>query len=108
MSQDKHHLVCKRPDGFKREWHNLSLDEAEGIMRDLSLQNVGWTCWTEAEPSARSGLPPACLIAFLFGTSALSRMLPYLRMFRDRVLPSPVTVAYYVLSGFALKWRVKA
>lgn len=62
--------------------------------------------YEEPEPSP-DGEPPTpspslCMIAFLFGATCLSRAFPYLRMFRDRVLPKTVTKLYYALSRVML------
>ncbi|MDH5793058.1 MAG: hypothetical protein OEZ18_00650 [Candidatus Bathyarchaeota archaeon] len=44
--------------------------------------------------------PSACLIAFLFGATVLKAVFPYLRRFRDAVLPRALVNGYYKLSEF--------
>jgi hypothetical protein len=52
--------------------------------------------WIEEQPIS------TCMIAFLFGSTLLSHLFPYLRMFRDAFLPSIVTHGYYHFSRVVL------
>lgn len=51
----------------------------------------------EPEPKAKY-----CMILALFGGSVLSRYFPYIRLFRDRVLPQVITDFYYAFSTWIL------
>lgn len=52
----------------------------------------------EPEPEPSKG----CLMMALFGTTILARCFPYLRLFRDRVLPQIITDSYYAFSTWIL------
>lgn len=51
----------------------------------------------EEPPSGKN-----CLILALFGATFLSRYFPFVRLFRDRVLPQIVTDCYYAFSTWIL------
>lgn len=57
-----------------------------------------------AEPDNGNNGEPSkgCLMMALFGTTLLARCFPYLRLFRDRVLPQIITDSYYAFSTWIL------
>lgn len=57
---------------------------------------------TEPEPEPEPQLSKNCLMMALFGTTLLARCFPYLRLFRDRVLPQIITDSYYTFSTWIL------
>lgn len=54
-----------------------------------------------------NGVPHACMIAFLFGSTVLKGVFPILRMFRDKVMPKISVRIYYAVSGWCLKRAIK-
>lgn len=78
------------------------------LLLDLSIQPSPVSIFTVVDTktaSIRAEEPPSprnCLIIALFGATFLSRYFPFVRLFRDRVLPQIVTDAYYAFSTWIL------
>lgn len=57
----------------------------------------------EVSPPPNNHIPPkGCLMMALFSTTFLAQFFPYLRLFRDRVLPQIITDGYYAFSTWIL------
>jgi len=54
-------------------------------------------------PPPDEGAPSPCLIMAIFGATSLVRFFPYLRIFRDALLPQIITNGYYAFSTWILR-----
>lgn len=57
----------------------------------------------DGEPPTPPTPPTACLLMAIFGSSFIAYSFPYLRLFRDLVLPHFITNGYYQLSTWILR-----
>lgn len=94
---------------------DTSFDPKQGLVHkaiyyEKSQPNKSWAwtpegvrAWIDAQAPPPEP-PPVdhCLIMFLFGSTFLARAFPYLRMFRDVVLPQIITEGYYRFSAWIL------
>jgi len=77
-----------------------NVDEAG---EETLISELSFICETITKSATPNGIPPsACMIAFLFGSTLLSHLFPYLRIFRDTFLPSNIINLYYHTSYLLL------
>jgi len=95
---------------------DTSFDPIEGVVhkpiyyeKNQPSKSWAWTpegvkTWIDSQEPPPPPAPPSedCLLMAIFGATFLARSFPYLRLFRDLVLPQILTSAYYQFSAWIL------